>query len=348
MKKWVKRFSKLPMATVVIALLLSYGSCFVHPSTYGYLMVFGLFYPLILAFSVVVLIFYLFIRPLYGIVIILAIGLGLPWWPVYFSFGNVNQAPDVSYSIVSFNSQSFFSKNNKGTYVFSEDKLKSWVKNTELKNADIITVQEANKKKESEINSILNRRYSATHIAPRIGLYSRFPFSDTVKKKGNNSTNGLYEVQMIADTDTFNLISVHLQSNRLRANDVHSINDGAWTGKNKYKSLWHSMRSYKQHAIARADQVEFILERVRQSRYPVIVAGDFNDVPMSYISQEMRGELRDAYAISGRGLSSSLRSLSGLKIDYIYVSEEIDVYDCHVIRSGYSDHFPVYAEWNIR
>jgi len=343
MRRWIKRLKQLPIIACTGALLLAYASCFIHPAQYGYFMVFGLFYPIILIISIIVVIAYLFVKPKYAIILLLAIGAGLKWWPSYFSIGETAKSPEDAIHIASYNAQGFVERNSAGIYEFAEEAAMEFSNNQDIKTIDLITLQESPIHNYDQFVEMLDKKYTSTHRRPRLSVYSHQDLEIVDSFHAENKTNGFLHLYWNLPTDTVEVISVHLQSNKIKNKDLNEMSQNSWTQKSKYRSFLHSMRAYKEHAVQRADQVVMILERISKTSNPVIVLGDFNDVPMSYVSERMRLRLKDAYAEAGTGLSSTLRSVSGLKIDYIYVSEDITVHTSNVIRTGVSDHYPIMA-----
>ncbi|MEY3245553.1 MAG: hypothetical protein RL253_710, partial [Bacteroidota bacterium] len=73
-------------------------------------------------------------------------------------------------------------------------------------------------------------------------------------------------------------------------------------------------------------QSDYIVEEIKTSPHPVIVAGDLNDVAGSYSYAAIRGSQKDAFLEKGTGLgatfmsssSSILQLLPTLRIDYIF------------------------------
>jgi endonuclease/exonuclease/phosphatase family metal-dependent hydrolase len=59
----------------------------------------------------------------------------------------------------------------------------------------------------------------------------------------------------------------------------------------------------RQAFVRRSRQVEIIVGHIRESPYPVIVTGDFNDTPVSYTYRSLRRQnLDDAFVRSGSGI----------------------------------------------
>ena len=78
----------------------------------------------------------------------------------------------------------------------------------------------------------------------------------------------------------------------------------------------------------------------------MLVIGDFNDTPQSYVYSTILGnDLHDSFVVHGTGIGTTYAgSIPGLRIDYILSSNNIDITYHEVPKLQYSDHYPVVAE----
>ena len=94
----------------------------------------------------------------------------------------------------------------------------------------------------------------------------------------------------------------------------------------------------------RAPQADAVARYVREhKRYPIILCGDFNDNPISYVHHTIAKELTDCYTATGNGPGISYNSNAFfVRIDNIMCSDHFVPYDCSVDRSiKASDHYPI-------
>ena len=78
------------------------------------------------------------------------------------------------------------------------------------------------------------------------------------------------------------------------------------------------------------------------SPYPVVISGDFNDLPQSHIYKLIDNNYKDAFRERGFGLAQTFKSkFIGLRIDYTFTSETIEILNHEVLNSDISDHYPV-------
>jgi len=81
----------------------------------------------------------------------------------------------------------------------------------------------------------------------------------------------------------------------------------------------------------------------------VILAGDFNDTPVSYSYRQIANELDDTFVDEGKGLGQThAQMLPLLRIDYIFHSKTLQTIEHKTINKDYSDHFPIVARFILR
>lgn len=100
--------------------------------------------------------------------------------------------------------------------------------------------------------------------------------------------------------------------------------------------------NYALGLMFRASQAEMIANEIRSSKIPVMVCGDFNDVPYSYVYKTILGDLVDGFKECGTGgWMGTYRGKKNMRIDYIFHSEDMEGIEYHKTELTYSDHYPV-------
>ena len=144
--------------------------------------------------------------------------------------------------------------------------------------------------------------------------------------------------------DTITLINVQLQSIRLEDEEVESMTNFTQII-NLPGNLSSIYSKLERGFLWREEQVGNITNMIKNSQYPVILCGDFNDPPSSYSYREISCLLVDAFLEEGSGLGSTYAGkLPFLRIDYIMVGEGFNVLEYHKIHGTHSDHYPVWVE----
>ena len=99
----------------------------------------------------------------------------------------------------------------------------------------------------------------------------------------------------------------------------------------------------------RASQVDSV--RVSCDRAPVrsVIAGDFNDTPLSYTYQQLIRGRKDSFSAAGKGFGATYRGTGPLlRIDYLLVPEDLETVSYETVRVPYSDHFPIRATYRVK
>lgn len=330
----------------------------------GYL---GLAFPFILVIIILFLIFWLFVKPLYSLINILILLIALQQITVFFAFNknevfNINKNPN-DIRILTWNVQYMegAATNGKERLQNREDVLKYLVD----QKADIICLQEyanhnitdtlqtneeAILQKTTLHYSYFPTRDSNTQKAFSTGsiIFSRYPIIDSGFVNYANSKDKLLFVDIVKGIDTFRLFTTHLFSFKFGHKEYEAIETIKERKENTIdasKTLYYKLKSGFQ---GRAIQAEIVHNALQQSPYPVIICGDFNDVPNSFTYFRIKENMQDAFLKRGFGIGRTFRSISPtLRIDYILADTLCSVKQCQVGGVKLSDHYPVMADVSI-
>lgn len=215
---------------------------------------------------------------------------------------------------------------------------------------DIICFQESHSDAGSAgtIDSLLGR-YNATGSTKVDGqfvrCYSKYRIIRSDSVGGMCGTgSGIWADVRIGD-DTVRVFNVHLQTTSITSDDKEYIIN--------HRFISDSTREYKMHSIARrlydnsimrSRQVDTLHRRIGESPYPVIVCGDFNDVPMSYAYRTVARDLKDTFSEQGDGYAHTFRGFFNmLRIDYVLVDERFETLSYEIPTIASSDHYPVFV-----
>ena len=156
-------------------------------------------------------------------------------------------------------------------------------------------------------------------------------------------TNGYQWADLkINDHQVIRVFNLHLQSNGITLMTEDVTANGNIQNKKTWRSIKGIMGQYKRAALKRAEQAEEIARLVKESPYPVIICGDFNDVPVSYSYRILSKELQDTFKEKGGGFATTYTGpIPGLRIDYIFVSPRFEINSFHTGKRNFSDHKPV-------
>lgn len=174
-------------------------------------------------------------------------------------------------------------------------------------------------------------------------LASSYPVKDWTTFMFEDEDAGQGRV-LQADVETpaglVRVFNVHLQSLHFDHADYDAVEDGP--SREQGARLWGLITDASK---ARALQSQELVRRMEESPYPVIVAGDFNDTPMSYAMHALRGSrAEDTFAAASFGPGGThLGAIPGLRIDGILADTTLQCVSHHTHGVVMSDHRPVTA-----
>ena len=147
--------------------------------------------------------------------------------------------------------------------------------------------------------------------------------------------------------DTVRVFNLHLQSMSMEETDLLAATASRAGLLQKAPGL---LRRFRNGAVARGAQVDTVLARVARSPYPVLLAGDLNDLPYSYAYDQLADHLQNAWATAGFGVGATYHGrLPLLRIDQQFAGPAWRVLGCRVHREiQWSDHFPVEGLYELR
>jgi endonuclease/exonuclease/phosphatase family metal-dependent hydrolase len=151
--------------------------------------------------------------------------------------------------------------------------------------------------------------------------------------------------------DTVRVINCHLESNKLTESDktmALRLRENLDTETIKGTTAHLSQKLGGAYKI-RAQQADAVAKVIQKTNHPLIVAGDFNDVPSSYAYTKIRGDLKDAFVEKGFGLGWTFNeSLFRFRIDHVFYNEKVMLNSVRIDRSfNASDHFPLITQFTI-
>jgi endonuclease/exonuclease/phosphatase family metal-dependent hydrolase len=102
--------------------------------------------------------------------------------------------------------------------------------------------------------------------------------------------------------------------------------------------------NYMVGMIVRAGQATLIANEKRASSKRIILCGDFNDVPYSYVYNTLKGDLEDGFKECGSGWMWTFRGKKKVRIDYILHDKNMKGIAYYTKKLTYSDHIPVFLK----
>jgi len=187
----------------------------------------------------------------------------------------------------------------------------------------------------------------ANYYQSGIAIFSKYPIIDSVNFSFNENSRGehLIYTDIKVKGKIFRIFATHLQSVHFDQADYKSLSRLKRVRERNLNDSRNIISKLKKAYKSRYKQAELVSEKIRESPYPSLICGDFNDVPNSGTYFKIRGDLQDAFLEKGMLLGRTFRFISPtLRIDYILADKKFSVTQYQRIKVPYSDHYPVEAD----
>lgn len=196
-----------------------------------------------------------------------------------------------------------------------------------------------------------------TKIFLGIAVFSRYPISNFHAYPLHTRNDGQVDVQLlqydvqVADGQTVRVFFTHLQSFLLSDGEKTYLEEVKMGNRETVvKDSKTYIRRFSEAYVKRAIQTDTAAAIMARSPYPVVLCGDFNDLPGSYTYMKMRGDLEDAFVQKGAGFGRTYNRFSPtMRIDYIfYDPEAMKILGFRTPATSLSDHNPVIANFELK
>lgn len=355
---WVVHILLWPL---IICLVLSYLSPFVSPEKAWWISFFGLGYPIFMISALLFLVVFIVAKSRRIISLGVILLIGLPLHVRYFSFGwsnDIEEYPDhnsikvMSYNVRLFDYYEWLADDRKTTrnaiYFHIKEQQPDVICFQEyltVKNSDFI--------REKDISSLgdfvyFTEEYIISKANRQIGVatYSKYPIIQSELVQFDNTTKQFAVfTDIVKNEDTVRVYNIHLQSIKIQQDDYAFFDNQEGTSEEATNGIKRMVRKLKLAYPIRVAQAQTILKHAKNSPYPTIICGDFNDTPMSYVYNSFNANFYDAFRGNHFGLGSTYAGkLPAGRIDYILYSEGLKAINFSVQEETHSDHYAITSE----
>lgn len=350
----------------MLFLLACYGP-YLSPENWWFLSFLGLGFAILLAVLIFFIFFWIIFAPRYVLVSLLAMGLG---WKAIGAFITLRPLPDFTEQkpvntlrVMHWNVARFIElrrNDNRGSR--TRMRMLDLIKR---QNADVLCLQEfyhsTDPKYYDNLNYLqqeLNYPYFYYCWTEDGGdqwfgqaIFSRYPLIDSAKltfpRPGLPET--LLQADVLFRSDTVRVMTTHLQSVQFKKEDYQSLEEIKSRDDSLLRHSRNIFSKLKKATMIRSTQADLVRAEIEKSPHPVIVTGDFNDVPNSYTYYTISQGMQDAFLKKGFGIGRTYSGISPtLRIDYILVGKEFKVQQFHRIVRQLSDHYPLVADLRLK
>jgi endonuclease/exonuclease/phosphatase family metal-dependent hydrolase len=261
----------------------------------------------------------------------------------------------MTYNVHNF--KQFGDKNDK----FTKEQILNIIRNEQ---PDVICFQEFFSRKRGEYNfrKLILQILETEHYyfkpskdngyeAIGMAIFSKFP----IVNKGNiqfakkmNLNEAVYADIQKGDK-TFRVYNVHFQSISFQPEDYRYLKKVKSEIETDVESSKKIGSRLKRAFIKRGDQARLLKEETEKSPHPYIVAGDFNDTPISYTVKTISRGMNNSFREMGSGFGVTYNgAFPNFQIDYIFTSPEFTVKNYLIINKKLSDHYPVRTDLELK
>lgn len=366
-RKYIGLFSRINLLInygFVLLLLFSYLASLISPAVCWPLSFIGLAYPFLILINILFILYWLLRKPVYAIFSVTAILIGIKFLDSTIGL-QYPQAPTdplnktANIRVMTWNVHSFKPfdpKVTKGSDSLTRRQMLEIIRDQK---PDILCLQEYYSKRrgENNVRAFISDILKSEHYyiyedfgnpweQQGLAIFSRYELQDQGSIKFPNADRG--NEAMYADftirAKRFRLYNIHLQSIRFQPEDYQYLQDIRKINTNVESSLRIGDR-LKRAFIKRAEQVELLRKHIKNYNGNYIIAGDFNDTPVSYAVNVLSTGMQNSFRIKGTGLGITYNgAFPNFQIDYILASPVFEIKSYSTIRKKLSDHYPVICD----
>ncbi len=342
----LKHSVKILSAGVIVLTFLSYLSPYINPALFRWLAFIGTAFPWLLLANLLLLV-------LWGVKLhrfaLYHLGMIIFGWQYVSGFVGTNPgrdlAPENAITIITHNLGGLFRGIHHDDDVWDQiysDYIRFLKDNG---NPNILCVQETGFKFFRKLAQKMNYPYVLDLNRGGTAILSRYPLLRGGQVPFGQPENGSVWADLQIGQRVVRVYNVHLQSNKVTYDTERVIDDANLKKEETWRGIKKVLRKVGGATSLRAGQAQKLRDLIAASPYPVILCGDFNDTPNSFVYNELAETMTDTFREKGFGLGSTFAGrLPFLRIDYILTDPTVVPYTCHVVRSQtVSDHYPVVA-----
>ena len=334
---------------VAVMLLLSAWGGYINPNTFGWEGSLALLFPFLVLVAFLFMAGWLVVMSRRWLVSFCALLLCVFQLRTYCPINMPQPVPKGAIKVVSYNTYGL-GWGQKDSVIHSQ--MMDYLRNSD---ADLFCAQESSynpRHKKVVEDAVAHWQYRDSVFFAKGGnsltLFSNYPILDRHVIHSSSPGHVCVAYNVKIESDTVVVVNCHFVSNAINPDDkavyqkIVTISDNDSTS----EDIMRLGRKVNDAGMRRAEQVDsLVLYLKQQGDKPIIVCGDFNETPLSYVHTRLCRMLNDAYTASGNGpgISYHLNKMY-FRLDNILCSSHWRAFGARVDRrQKMSDHYPIEA-----
>ncbi len=328
MKRLIDKILIFTNSVLALLLLLAYLLPFLFPQSFPFLAVLSLGLPVLIIINIFFFIYWLFRLRKPFFISLVTLLFGFPHLTAIYQQNQSNVSNHVGLRFMSFNVRLL----NHFNWINQNDvpqKIQQLLKNSET---TLVCFQEFYNKHENLFTDFPYRSKHTKTGEMSMSIFSKHPIIHQGVLPIESFTNGAHFVDIVHEMDTIRVYNIHLQSFHIPKEEVVFSQASSEL---LFKRLGKGFSKQQ-------SQAEIIKNHMMHSPYPVVLMGDFNNGPHSYVYRKLKGDFLDAFQEKGNGFGITywLRWIP-LRIDFALVDPNFRVESFETLSSILSDHQPI-------
>ncbi|MFC6858901.1 endonuclease/exonuclease/phosphatase family protein [Zunongwangia atlantica] len=348
MKKlsWFDKLIFFLNSLLAIALIVAYFLPYIPPKSYPLISVLTLGVPILIIANLVFFLYWLLRMKRQMVLSLLIMIIGFGFASKFYKWPFTGEDGAGQYSIMNYNVRMF----NKSVWTEEEnipEKINAIIDEAD---PDILTIEEYYK------NEYLEKKYPFKFIKYRSerssfgqAIFSKFPLIGKTSLDFNvddftGDNNNAIFTDVIIEEDTIRLYNIHFQSLKV-TEDIQEVDN--FKDKQESKKV---VKNISSGFVRQQNQAEKVYQSIRESAYPVIISGDFNNTAFSHTYKHVRNDrFQDAFVKKGAGFSSTYNlNYFPLRIDFHLLDTVFEINSYERIKVPYSDHYPILTTFSFK
>ena len=324
---------------ITVLTFVAYILPFLAPKMFPLLSVLTLILPLFLILNALFFIYWMLQLKRQVMLSGLVLLLGITFINKFYKFSsNDTDKEEKDFTVMSYNVRLF--------------NLFDWIPNTDVgdnilsfineQNPDILCIQEYSENANVDLRIY---KYKAIFMEGKKiktgqAIFSKFPIFNQGDFKIPTAGNNIIYADIKKGQDTIRVYNIHLQSIKISP-DVNEISEHVdYINQSKSEQLFSRIRDAFKN---QEQQAEILVKHKSECKYPVIICGDMNNSPFSYVYRNVKSDLNDCFEEAGNGFGQTYKfKYYPARIDYIFASKKMQVKSFTTFtKFENSDHFPI-------